>query len=162
MQNFGYNIVASTGRGGTKLSAFDDALYNSNVGNFNLVKVSSIIPPNSKKLDSLPSELPEGSIIHCAYSVEISNEINRWIVSNIGIAIPDNFKQSGVIMESSNSNIDNDAELENEKNKVIVSLKESMLRRGIEKYKVEMLYKDIKIKSNIYHCVFAGCFIFEI
>ncbi len=44
------DIQLSTGLGigTTKLSAFDSALYNAGVANFNLLRLSSVIPPKSK------------------------------------------------------------------------------------------------------------------
>jgi arginine decarboxylase len=40
-------ISSSLGSGQTELSAFDDALYKAGVANFNLVRLSSVIPPQS-------------------------------------------------------------------------------------------------------------------
>jgi len=43
-------IIVTTGRGSgsNKLSAFDNALFNAGVANFNLITLTSIIPPGSK------------------------------------------------------------------------------------------------------------------
>lgn len=41
-------LTSGVGRGTTKLNALDNALLNAGIGNFNLFKVSSIIPPNAK------------------------------------------------------------------------------------------------------------------
>lgn len=41
-------IAAGTGAGPTKMSAFDAALNNAGVANYNLIKLSSIIPAGSK------------------------------------------------------------------------------------------------------------------
>lgn len=41
------HLVAATGHGTTKLSAFDSALCNAGVYNYNLIRLSSVIPPNS-------------------------------------------------------------------------------------------------------------------
>lgn len=45
-------IVISTGggRGATSLSAFDRALFEAGVANYNLIKLSSVIPPGTKIL----------------------------------------------------------------------------------------------------------------
>ncbi len=40
-------VVASTGEGPTELSAFDNALVNAGIENFNLLYLSSVIPPES-------------------------------------------------------------------------------------------------------------------
>jgi arginine decarboxylase len=41
-------IVAGTGRGSTLLSAFDDALAECGVLNYNLIPLSSVIPPETE------------------------------------------------------------------------------------------------------------------
>lgn len=41
-------IQKSIGYGSTELSAFDHALYNSGTANYNLLPLSSVIPPNSQ------------------------------------------------------------------------------------------------------------------
>jgi len=44
------NIIITKGKGSghTELSAFDNALYDAGIGNFNLIRLTSIIPPGSK------------------------------------------------------------------------------------------------------------------
>lgn len=41
-------VTSGIGEGQTKLSAFDAALWDAGIANFNLIKLSSIIPPESK------------------------------------------------------------------------------------------------------------------
>lgn len=41
-------ITSGKGEGNTKLSAFDNALFDAGIANFNLIKLSSVIPPKSK------------------------------------------------------------------------------------------------------------------
>ena len=41
-------IASGTGSGPTKLSAFDAALHAAGVANYNLIRLSSIVPPKSK------------------------------------------------------------------------------------------------------------------
>ena len=41
-------VSSGIGNGQTKLSAFDATLWNAGVANFNLIKLSSIIPPYSQ------------------------------------------------------------------------------------------------------------------
>lgn len=47
-------IATGTGRGHTKLAAFDAALNEAGVANYNLIKLSSVIPPNSKIIEKSP------------------------------------------------------------------------------------------------------------
>lgn len=41
-------VVSGVGRGSTLLSAFDDALYGCGICNYNLVPLSSVIPPSTE------------------------------------------------------------------------------------------------------------------
>ncbi len=41
-------ITYGTGQGLTNLSSFDNALYDAGIANYNLIKLSSVIPKNSK------------------------------------------------------------------------------------------------------------------
>ncbi|MCJ7816384.1 MAG: pyruvoyl-dependent arginine decarboxylase [Candidatus Aenigmarchaeota archaeon] len=41
-------VTHGTGEGPTALAAFDKALYDAGIGNYNLIKLSSVIPGNSK------------------------------------------------------------------------------------------------------------------
>ena len=41
-------VTWGVGTGSTKLSAFDKALWNAGIANFNLIPLSSIIPPDSQ------------------------------------------------------------------------------------------------------------------
>ena len=43
-------IAASTGESLTKLSAFDAALFNAGIANYNLLRLSSVIPPETSIL----------------------------------------------------------------------------------------------------------------
>ncbi len=47
-------IASGTGKGHTKLAAFDAALHVAGVANYNLIKLSSIIPPQSKIVVKTP------------------------------------------------------------------------------------------------------------
>jgi len=41
-------LTSAIGSGKTSLSAFDDALFKAGMGNYNLIRLSSIIPKNAK------------------------------------------------------------------------------------------------------------------
>lgn len=42
------HVLSSAGSGKTEISAFDHALYNAGIANFNLITLSSVIPPKSE------------------------------------------------------------------------------------------------------------------
>ena len=51
-------VTAATGEGPTSLAAFDSALRSAGVANFNLVRLSSVIPPKSVISARHPTDLP--------------------------------------------------------------------------------------------------------
>jgi arginine decarboxylase len=94
-----YFLVSGSSEGYTPLNAFDGALLNAGVGNTNLVKVSSIIPPHSKEIQ--PITFPQGTIVPTAYA-HISSDIPGEIISAaVAIALPKDDHQPGLIMEYS-------------------------------------------------------------
>lgn len=92
-----YKIVAGTGSDKYELVAFDKALINAGVSNYNLVKVSSILPVNCRYKEKI--DIPEGSILYAAYAtITCKNGIASAAVS---ISLPVNSNKCGVIFESS-------------------------------------------------------------
>ena len=93
-------LVSGIGYGNYELSSFDNALIDAGISNYNLVKVSSILPPKCFELsnDFLP---PQGSILFTAYAAISSNTIGDNISATISIGIPKNDTHVGVIMEHS-------------------------------------------------------------
>ncbi len=92
-----YFFVSGFSEGYTRLNAFDGALLNAGIGNTNLVKVSSIIPPHSKEIR--PIELPQGALVPTAYAYVSSNIPGEVISAAVAIALPTNEDQPGLIME---------------------------------------------------------------
>jgi arginine decarboxylase len=83
-------VVLTCGVGSAKkqLVSFEMALRDAGIAGFNLVQVSSILPPNViPNFDKLEfDQIPTGSIVHCVLSRCESNEKNRLISSAIGVA----------------------------------------------------------------------------
>src|SRR2546427_1286545 len=89
--------TAGHAEGGTTLNAFDNALLAAGIGNINLVKVSSILPPDVPVLD-LPKIKP-GAIVPTAYAALTSETPGETIAAAVGYAVPDDPAKNGVIME---------------------------------------------------------------
>lgn len=84
---FGIKVVKSVGEGSTLLSAFDNALQNAGVSNYNLVRLSSIIPPGTKVSNISHYETPPEEFGHKLYLVMAdirSNEAGKYIAAGIG------------------------------------------------------------------------------
>jgi arginine decarboxylase len=89
--------TAGHAEGGTPLNAFDNALLAAGIGNINLVKVSSIIPPEVALTD-LPKIKP-GALIPTAYAAITSEVPGETVAAAVGYALPDDPAKPGVIME---------------------------------------------------------------
>jgi arginine decarboxylase len=95
-----YTLVSGIGYSNSQINAFDAALINAGIGDLNLVKVSSIIPPGATRVNAI--DIPGGSILHIAYGVTY---IDRFIhdraraVAMVGVVIPNNIHNPGLIME---------------------------------------------------------------
>ncbi len=78
-----------------KLSSFEVALRDAGIAPFNLVCVSSILPPACKKVtrDKGLTFLNAGEIVFCVMARNDTNEPNRLISASVGCAIPVAHKQ---------------------------------------------------------------------
>lgn len=83
--------------GFTELNAFDGALLAAGIGDTNLVKMSSIVPPGCKRVD--PVKLPGGALVPVAYAAQTSSESGVWIAASVACGIPIDPSLPGVIME---------------------------------------------------------------
>jgi len=78
------------GRHKDKLTSFEYALRDAGIAPYNLVTVSSILPPNTKivsKEEGL-KHLPPGQIVFVVLSRQSDNEPNRLLAASVGAAIP--------------------------------------------------------------------------
>jgi len=80
-------VVKGAGEASTPLSAFDAALNDAGVCNYNLITLSSVIPPNSQveKIDRY--ETPEshwGYKLYCVMAEERCNEAGKFIAAGVG------------------------------------------------------------------------------
>jgi arginine decarboxylase len=89
--------TAGHAEGGTGLNAFDNALLAAGIGNINLIKVSSIIPPDVDIVE-LPKIKP-GALVPTAYAAVTSEVPGQVVAAAVGYALPDDPAKPGVIME---------------------------------------------------------------
>ena len=90
-------LTAGTAEGGSVLNAFDNALLSAGIGNINLVRVSSIVPPGVEIIP-LPPVKP-GALVPTAYAAMTSDVPNEVVVAAVGYALPHDPTKPGVIME---------------------------------------------------------------
>jgi arginine decarboxylase len=89
--------TAGHAEGGTSLNAFDNALLVAGIGNINLVKISSILPPDVPVIE-LP-KIKLGALIPTAYAAMTSEVPGEIVAAAVGYALPDDPAKNGVIME---------------------------------------------------------------
>ncbi|MCS3924003.1 arginine decarboxylase [Methanosalsum natronophilum] len=84
-----------------KLASFELALRDAGIEKYNLVSVSSILPPNCKIIPKEQGikELEPGEIVHCVLAKCETNEPYRTLAAAIGNAIPVNENNYGYISE---------------------------------------------------------------
>ena len=94
-------FVNGVGTHKDKLASFELALRDAGIEKFNLVYVSSILPPNCKiirRSDGLKQLMP-GQIVFCVMARNESNEPNRLISAAIGLAVPKDRSNYGYLSE---------------------------------------------------------------
>lgn len=62
-------VVKGSGVGETELAAFDNALFSAGIANYNLIFLSSVIPPNTKIIDLEKRKIREEEYGHKLYVV---------------------------------------------------------------------------------------------
>ena len=79
----------------------DRALRDAGIAEYNLVKVSSILPPNCKIINKKKgiSMLSPGQIVFVVMSEQSTNEPGRQITASVGIAIPPDRSKHGYLSE---------------------------------------------------------------
>ena len=126
-------ISSGLGYSEHQLVAFDNALCNAGLANYNLLKVSSILPAGAKKANKVA--VRKGSPLLTAYAHIESNSPGEHIATAVGVAIPCSSDDVGVIMEYSGYCTATDAE-----DHIKAMCKEAMSNHGIP-------YKEIMVSS---------------
>ena len=99
-------VTAGSAEGNNPLNAFDNALLKGRIGNLNLMRVTSILPPGVQYCPEM--EIPPGSLVPTAYGYIISDVPGELIAAAVGVGFSkDTF---GVIMEFSGKCSKEDAE----------------------------------------------------
>ncbi len=94
-----YFLVSGASDGYTPLNAFDGALLQAGIGNTNLVKMSSIVPPHCRLIS--PIALPPGALVPTAYASITSDVPEEIISAGVAVALPEAENKNGLIMEYS-------------------------------------------------------------
>jgi arginine decarboxylase len=84
-----------------QLQSFEMALRDAGVAEYNLVHVSSIFPPNCKRIskDEGKKYLSPGQVVFCVMARSETNEPNRLVAASIGLAQPADSNHHGYLSE---------------------------------------------------------------
>ena len=84
-----------------KLNSFEMALRDAKIAQYNLVRISSIFPPNCEVVDRDEGTkfLLPGQVVFCVLSEVSSNEPSRRVGATIGVAMPADRNHYGYISE---------------------------------------------------------------
>ncbi len=94
-------LTKGVGRHKEYLHSFELALRDAGIEKYNIVRVSSILPPGCTIIsrEAGLKELQPGQIVNCVLSQNQSNEPNRLIAAAVGLAIPAERGQYGYLSE---------------------------------------------------------------
>ncbi len=143
-----YCITVGSGVDEYDIASFDKALVVSGLGNYNLVRVSSIVPPNAERVNSV--DYPIGSVVYTAYAMKTTKS-DELIASAIAAAIPYDENKNGVIMEY--SCIGNKLQAINIAKKLAA---DALQRRGISEYNIVADGIDAKGENGLSTTTFAA------
>lgn len=144
-----YYITSGVGYGNTELNSFDSALFNSGVANYNLVRISSILPAAAEERAVI--SLKEGGVLHTAYASISTNLLNQTVSSAIAVGIPVENTKVGVIMEFSDY-----CTKEIAKKKVIEMVNEAMKMRSYQVKEIKTSVVEATSKESPFVTAFAG------
>ncbi len=94
-----HTFVTGASEGYTPLNAFDGALLAAGIGNTNLVKMSSIVPPGTREVPVSELLLPPGALVPVAYASMESDIPGSMICAAVAAAWPADPSRPGLIME---------------------------------------------------------------
>ncbi|MBE3583133.1 MAG: arginine decarboxylase, pyruvoyl-dependent [Limnochordaceae bacterium] len=140
-----FTLVAGSAEANSRLNAFDNALLAAGIGNLNLVRVSSILPPGATRVDTL--NIAPGSLVPTAYGTITSDTPGELIAAAVGVG-----RQAdgyGVIMEFSGKCSREEAEAT-----VAQMVRDAFARRGLEL--TELLVKGAEHRVERIGCAFAA------
>jgi len=94
-------LVKGVGKDKDKIRSYEDALRSAGIAPFNIISVSSILPPGCKFVSKNRGlkQLTPGELIFCVMSKNATNEPHRLIAAAVGVAIPKDPTQYGYLSE---------------------------------------------------------------
>lgn len=145
-------LTAGSGIGSTPLRAFDAALLNAGIGDFNLVQVSSIAPAGAEICymknggEEHIAKLKKGTIVPVVYGMIASETAGETIAAALVVGVPQDRERNGVIFETSGIGDKRTAE-----DRACRMVEEALLARGVSIFEMMPVSAEIVIDDK------AGC-----
>lgn len=95
-------ISCGVGTGRTALSAFDAALRDAGVADFNLVRLSSVIPPHSRVIDVHGRHQltgGHGDLLYCVYAVDVATQPDESVWAGVAWSLARDGCGAGLFVE---------------------------------------------------------------
>ncbi len=138
---------AGVGVSAFELVSFDRALRQAGFADYNLLRVSSILPAGVQWRPVV--EVPKGSLLPIAYGAFSSDEEGRTIAAAVSLAFPAEPNAVGVIMETAGTMTEREA-----RELVAAMAEEAMEDRNLPIARLEVV--SVEAQVELYTTVFAG------
>jgi arginine decarboxylase len=138
---------AGVGVSAFELVSFDRALRQAGFADYNLLRVSSILPAGVAPRPRV--EVPKGSLLPVAYGVFSSDAAERTIAAAVSLAFPTDPHAVGVIMEAEGYMTEREAH-----EMVAAMAEEAMEDRNLKIARLEVIAVEAQVE--LYTTVFAG------
>ncbi len=132
-------IVAAAAEADHALTAFDAALLKAGIANVNLVRISSILPPECRKEEN-GIAFPPGAFVPTAYGAISSEKEGALLAAAVGIGFSRD--SIGVIMEHAGHCSEQES-----REKVKEMIEEAFANRGLELYNIEIKGVEHRVKK---------------
>jgi arginine decarboxylase len=123
-------LTSGAAEGDSELTAFDNALRAAQIGDVNLIRVSSIVPTGAA-MSPLP-DLPMGALTPAAYAKVVSTTPGQVISACVGVGWT---PKGGVLMEA--HGLDEPQDVLEKRTALMVE--EAMRVRGLEPYELHLV-----------------------
>lgn len=94
-------LTKGAGKHREKLQSFEMALRHAQIARYNLVRVSSILPPYCQIVHKSAGVklLKPGQVVYCVMSDNSTNEPHRLIATSVGLSVPKDREHYGYLSE---------------------------------------------------------------
>jgi arginine decarboxylase len=139
-------LTAGTAQGTEPLNAFDYALREAGIADFNLIKVTSIVPPGipvRKLRDGSAPVLGQGTLVPTIYTSHESDTVDRGIAAAVGVGIPESARnEAGLVYVWSGEGDASDA-----KAQIAAMVADGMKVRGVARYETKLAVSAARVSE---------------